>query len=128
MVARGREPRWWVSFRWLMVVLLLISAALQLNDPDPLRWIAIYLGAALVTLVSEGRRHSALLCAAVAAVALVWAAILAPSVVGQVSIGQLFEPMEARGGAVERGRELGGLLIVAAWTAVLAWRSKRRIR
>jgi len=108
-----------------MVALLVTSAALQLNDPDPIRWIAIYMGAALATLAPPGRRSSAFLCGGVAVAALVGAGFLAPTVLGQVTIGQLFEPMEARGGAVERGRELGGLLIVAVWTAVLAWRARR---
>jgi hypothetical protein len=52
--------------------------------------------------------------------ALAWAATLAPRVVGRVSVGDLFESYAIKSEPVEEGREMGGLLIVAVWMAVLA--------
>jgi hypothetical protein len=41
-------------------------------------------------------------------------------VVGRVSVGELFRSYRMTGEAVEEAREMGGLLIVAAWRSVLA--------
>jgi hypothetical protein len=51
--------------------------------------------------------------------ALVWAGTLAPGVVGRVSLGELLQSYGMLSTAVEEGREMGGLLIVAAWMGVL---------
>jgi hypothetical protein len=48
--------------------------------------------------------------------------------VGQVSIGELFESYAMKSAPVEEAREMGGLLIVAAWMAVLALRGARPVR
>ena len=45
---------------------------------------------------------------------------LAPGVVGRVSPAELFQSYTMTSEAVEEGREMGGLLIVAAWMGVLA--------
>lgn len=44
--------------RILLALLFLYAAALQLNDPDPLYWIAVYLGTALVPIAQSFGRHS----------------------------------------------------------------------
>lgn len=106
----------------LFAVLFLLSAALQYNDPDPVRWAAVYLAAAIVCVLrSIANRRAWMAATVVAIVCLVWALILLPSVVGQVSLGDLFEEMEPNGGPIESGRELGGLLIIGAWMTVLAF-------
>ena len=48
--------------------------------------------------------------------------------VGRVSIGELFESYAMKSEPVEEAREMGGLLIVAAWMAVLALRGIRPAR
>lgn len=109
----------------LMVCLFLFAAGVQHNDPDSLRWIAIYLAAALVGCWVFIDRVRWPVPALVAAVALAWAASLAPGVAGRV--GDLFAEWEMANPAVEVTREVGGLLIVAAWMAVVAaWAYRRR--
>jgi hypothetical protein len=49
-------------------------------------------------------------------------------VVGKVSIGELFESYAMKSEPVEEAREMGGLLIVAAWMAVLALRGTPAVR
>ncbi len=45
-----------VILRYVVVALLLITAALQFNDPDPLFWLFLYVGAAVVIgLAAHGR-------------------------------------------------------------------------
>ena len=103
-----------------MAVLFLIAAALQYNDPDPLRWMAIYGLAALACLLALAGRLPRLAPALIGLATLAWAATLAPGVVGRVSIGELFESYAMKSEPVEEAREMGGLLVVTAWMAVLA--------
>jgi hypothetical protein len=76
----------------VMAVLFAFAAAVQDNDPDPLRWMAMYgLGMLACGLALAGRLPR-LLPALAGLGALVWAATLAPGVVGRVSVGELFSP------------------------------------
>ena len=59
--------------------------------------------------------------------ALVWAGTLAPGVVGRVSVRELFQSSGMLSATVEEAREMGGLLIVAVWMAVLALVGSRRL-
>lgn len=105
----------------LATLVFLLFAAVQYNDPDPVRWMAIYLAAALSCALEAMGRLRWPLPALAAAAALVWAGIWAPRVVGQVSWGHAFRSSGMSGDIKEEeARELGGLLIVAAWCAQLA--------
>jgi Transmembrane family 220, helix len=108
-----------------MMVLFLFSVAVQYNDPDPLRWMAIY-GAAAVACVSALRNslHPAV-SATIGVVALAWTVTLAPGVWGQVGFSELFQEFEMASPLIEEAREMGGLLIVAAWMAVLSLVTKK---
>ena len=104
----------------LMVILFLFAVAVQYNDPDPLRWMAIYGLAALACLLSLGGRLSRLVPILIGLAALAWAVTIAPGVVGRVSVGELFQSYTMLSDTVEEAREMGGLLIVAVWMGVLA--------
>lgn len=111
------------------VALFLVAAALQWNDPDPLPWIAIYAAAAAACALWRRWRHAGWWAAAVATASIAWAAAIAASMPAWVAPAQLFEPMERYGGAVEMGREIVGLGIVALWmTALVATARPRRPR
>jgi len=104
----------------LMAILFLFAVAVQYNDPDPLRWMAIYgLSALACVLALAGRllRPAPIL---IGVAALAWAATIAPGVVGGVSVGDLFESYAMKSEPVEEAREMGGLLIVTVWMGVLA--------
>ena len=102
----------------VMAVLFLISAVLQFNDPDPLRWAAIY-GAAGFACLAAGRfRYSWPLPAGVGVAAMVWAAWLSP-ILTQVRFRDLARAMHAGSPSIELGREFLGLLIVHVWMAFL---------
>ena len=102
-----------------MAALFAFAAAVQYNDPDPLRWMAIYGLAMLACGLALAGRLSWLPPALLGLIALVWAGTLAPGVVGRVSLGELFQSYGMLTPAVEGGREMGGLLIVAVWMGVL---------
>ena len=108
-----------------MAVLFLICAAIQFNDPDPLRWAAIY-GAAGFACLAAGRfRYSWPLPSGVGLLALVWAAWLSP-ILPQVRLRDLGRTMHAETPSIELGRELLGLVIVLGWMVVLVVDSRRK--
>jgi hypothetical protein len=110
-----------------IAALFALAAALQFNDPDPTRWIFIYLAAALASALWGRLPWSWMLAALVGLTALVWAAWIGFAMSEWVRPDVMFEPMQSRGGAVEQSRELYGLGIIAAWMAWLAV-SGRRLR
>jgi Transmembrane family 220, helix len=108
-----------------MLLLFTFAALLQLNDPDPVRWFAVYALAAAACLLSLLGRSRWALPALLWAAALAWAATIAPRVVGRVPFGDMFSAWEMHNAGIEESREMYGLLIVAAWMAVLALRARR---
>lgn len=126
MAAEGASTRLWRVADAVMALVFLFSAVVQVNDPDPVRWIAIY-GLATVASVSSwlGRVRS-WLPALVALLALAWAVSIAPRVVGRVPFGDMFGAFEMRDTGVEESREMYGLLLVAGWMAVVAMRAPKR--
>jgi hypothetical protein len=110
----------------VMAALFVFAAAVQYNDPDPLRWMAIYLAAAAACVLAVLRRLPRWLPIVVGLAALAWAATLSPHVLGRVGMGELVQAWEMKDVRVEEGREMYGLLIVAGWMAVLALAGWRR--
>ncbi|MFN2566831.1 MAG: transmembrane 220 family protein [Gemmatimonadaceae bacterium] len=119
------DSRAWRAADAVMLVLFTLGAVVQVNDPDPARWIAVYALAAVACLLALLRRLHWTLPALLSAVALAWGATLAPRVVGRVPFGEMFGAFEMRSVGVEESREMYGLLIIAAWMAVLALRARR---
>ena len=112
----------------VMAALFLFGAAVQFNDPDPLRWAAIYLAAAVASILAALGRRPRILPLAVLLVAAGWAVALAPGVVGHVPFFAMFGDWEMRDRGVEESREMYGLLIIGAWMAVLTVLGFRRVR
>lgn len=112
--------------RWLLAALLLVAALVQFNDPDPWGWVLLYTAAAVLLARAALGRPSRGISLGLAVVAIAWALWLAPSVLGQVAPGDLFTTREMTGDAVERGREMAGLLLVAAALLGLAGGWPRR--
>lgn len=103
----------------VVAVVFLVSAAIQWNDPDPLPWIAVYGGAAAASIAVGRFRGARVLPALVGLVALVWAGTMAGRVFADLAFADLFKSMKAETPSIEHSRELLGLLIIAAWMAVL---------
>lgn len=123
-----KQPRGARAFNFcngLMLAMFLFSVAVQYNDPDPLVWMTVYGLAALACVLAWRRPAVAMAPAALGAACLFWVATLAPQVLGRVGFGELFAAWEMQDTRVEVGRELGGLLIVTIWMAVLFYRARR---
>lgn len=123
--ASGRAMRF---ANGMMLLAFAFSMVVQVNDPDPWSWMAIYGAAAIVCGFALIRRASSRIAAAVAVTALAWAATIAPRVIGQVPFTSMFEEFEMKDLGVEQSREMYGLLIVAAWMLTVAFASRRALR
>jgi hypothetical protein len=129
-VAAAPAPRplapWLVGVNLGLAALCVVAAGLQLNDPDPLRWIAFYLAAAAAGIaalhVAGGWRAAAVVALAAAA----WSAVLWWGVVDAVDTTDLWRRMDEKGGRVEEYREALGLTLVAAWLGAAALLGRRR--
>ena len=110
--------RWWTLANGTMLLMFLFSAAVQLNDPDPLVWMGIYGAAAVVCGLEIRRRAPFWAPVAVAVIALAWAGSLYYSA-NDVPVSSLFAQWEMRDLQIEEAREMYGLTIVAIWMIVI---------
>lgn len=104
-----------------MALLFLFAVVVQYNDPDPLRWMAIY-AVATVSCVAAAAQHrwSALIAAPTALIAAAWALVWRASMQGDMAPwSTLFEQFEMKDARVEETREVLGLVIVAVWCATI---------
>lgn len=100
-------------------LLFAVCAAVQYNDPDAAVWLLAYLAACSVSLLGALGRAPRMASFALAALYLLWAVSLVPSILRS---GEL---------TAEQGREAGGLLLACAWMlvtglAVAAAKAERR--
>ena len=111
---------WFKAVTWGMAALLFVCVALQYNDPDPVIWMAIYGAGAVASVLLPIKRPVAALAGVIGLVALVWAISLIHSIWGLIELSDLTNKMSEKGGAVEVGREAGGLVIEGVWLIVAA--------
>jgi hypothetical protein len=120
------------AVNWAMAALFGLAAALQYNDPDPLRWVGIYAAAMLVAIYAATRGVVPPIAPlVVAGVALIWGLIWSTGIANPGTYARMFDRWEMRNVGVEEARETSGLLIVTAWMAVLAlhgWSQRRAMR
>ena len=113
-----------------MTMLFALAVAVQVNDPDPGRWMMIYGVAGVLSAWVVARGAAPLLPAVIVGlVALVMALAVGRGVVGRVAFSEMFQSWEMESSTIEAAREATGLLIVAAWMTVLsvqAWLVRRR--
>jgi len=115
-------------FNLVFILLFLVSAGLQYNDPDPLVWIAIYLYGALACFLSITGRYNLYLYTAGMCVYLSYAAYLFFCEDGVLSwmtkygAESIVQSMEATKPWIEITREFFGLLILIIVTSANAVR------
>jgi len=108
----------------VLAALFLVSALLQFNDPDSLRWFAMYVAAAAACVVAWRVRGGWWAPAAIGLVAVAWAVALSP-ILPDLRFDDLAREMKAANPRIELSRELLGLLIIATWMIVLVVVSRR---
>lgn len=105
---------------WLMCALFLLSVLVQWNDPDPVRWVAIYGAALAICLVVAFRgRIPAAAPLLVMVVAVVWSLATMGGGPAANAYSHMFDAWEMKSMPVEEAREAAGLLIVSAWMLVV---------
>lgn len=119
-------PTWFRFASYVMAALLAVCVALQVNDPDPLRWVLMYGAAMIAAALLPAKKRLVPVGYLVGAIALVWAAYLLYAVWGRMEVGDLASKMSEKGGAVEEGRESGGLAIAGAWLVFASAFRQRR--
>ncbi|HJU75515.1 MAG TPA: transmembrane 220 family protein [Gemmatimonadaceae bacterium] len=117
--------RMWVAADTLFLLLFALSVVVQWNDPDPFVWMAIYGAAAVACALSLARKLPRWLPMLIALIAILWSLTFVPRVLGKVPFLDMFQTWEMNDIGIEESREMYGLLIVAAWMLVLAWRQRR---
>ena len=119
--------RGWTIANAIMLLAFILLVIVQFNDPDPVLWAAIYAAAAVACGLELRRRTPLALPAGIALVAVVWAATLAPRVIGKVNFMSMFAEFEMANTGVEESREMYGLLLIALWMIAVAtavWRRR----
>ena len=115
----------WKITNLVLALLFSFAVVVQVNDPDPISWMAIYAAAAVVCFLELRNGSRWWSPAIVGIIAVIWAATIAPRVIGSVPFGEMFGEFEMKNEGVEESREMYGLLIVAAWMFAVAARSAR---
>ena len=111
-----------------MALLFLFGAMVQFNDPDPLRWVAIYVAAAVTSALAAAKRVPRWLPIVIGGIALLWAVTLAPRAFPNVRILEMFAAWEMANERIEEAREMYGLLLIAIYMAVTAVVERRGAR
>lgn len=113
----------YLTLNSLFLVAYLLSALVQYNDPDPWGWIAIYLAAAAMCIAWFRRRLPRWAPTLLLVASLLWIGSLLPAL-GRASLDDIFASVSMQTRAVEEAREIGGLALVAIWSAVLMHRRR----
>ncbi|SVE30375.1 uncharacterized protein METZ01_LOCUS483229 [marine metagenome] len=104
-----------------------LSAILQYNDPDPLVWGVSYGIVAFFALAHHLKMNiDWKFYGLFTGFTLVWGILLGLTLDGTVTFFDLFEEFQMKDPTVEIGREIGGLILMSLWTAVLTVTQYRR--
>ena len=85
----------------------------------------MYLAAAAMCAAQYRQQPPRWLPRAMLLISVVWIIILLPSIVGKVSLAEIFASIRMQTKAVEEAREIGGLFLVGVWAAVLTYRQRQ---
>lgn len=106
----------------------LFAVAVQYNDPDPLRWMAMYAAGLVTCVLWEVVRLRRIAAVLVGSAALVWGVWTALGMQLTAPVGEALTDWHMHAGGSEELRESLGLFLVAGWMAVLAIRPVRKSR
>lgn len=112
-----------------LAVLFVLFAIVQLNDPDPLHWVFIYLAVATICALAFFQKYFPKICFALAAVFLAYSVWFVPGVqawLGQENHAQLFDNVaKMEHPFIEESREFLGLWVAAAVLLFYGYRGRR---
>jgi hypothetical protein len=103
----------------IFLLVFMLCAAVQYNDPDLLYWLLVYLAAAILCVRQLFKPVPVAYSAALLLISLAWIALLLPGVMQAASWSEIFDSISMKTRQVEEAREIGGLLLIAVWSSVL---------
>ena len=106
------------------LLIYLLCAAVQYNDPDALLWTALYLAAAGMCAIQFHENPPRWLPQSLLLMSVAGTIALLPNIVGQVSLREIFASISMQTQAVEEAREIGGLFLIGLWAGVLSYRQR----
>lgn len=118
-------------FNFIMGGLFVMFALLQINDPDPLLWICIYLAAGFVAVQNGRGKHMPLANWTLLLFCLAYALLLFVGKDGVYSwfnehqAENLVQSMKATKPWIEQTREFGGLLIILVTVCLQLFRTQK---
>lgn len=105
-------------------LLFAFGAFVQWNDPDPLRWMAVYTAAAALSAAAVQGRMFVAPTALLLVVSVVWGVLWAPAFrYSSLAALQSFDMSNLQ---EEEVREAWGLVLLATWSAVLLFFALRQ--
>ena len=111
-----------------MAGLFSLSALVQLNDPDPLAWIAVYVTCTISCLLVFTPFQSMWIPLIICGWCLLWAGSLISGIYTEfttINWSEMIGSIEMKSMESEIVREIGGLLIAAIWMLILAMNFRR---
>ena len=103
-------------------VAFLASAWVQTNDPDPMRWVAVYLFAATLALWPGEQRPVRVVAGLLGVAAAVWCVFVLPEASRVTRPGEIVRAMSPDRPQTEAAREVGGLLLILVFALQRAFR------
>ncbi len=110
--------------RSILAAVFVLFAVVQWNDPDPLAWIALYLGTAVLLVVSIWKKLPKWIYFSALSIVVIWTLALLPDFIHWIQIGMpnITSEMKTEEPHIEFTREFLGLFIVGITIAFLAKR------
>lgn len=123
----------WKTLNFLMAIFFAAGVAIQYGNPISIPGMAIYGAAGLACVLAIRDTNLESLPPMVGSIALAWALTLAPQVLGNVSLREIFTVSSCatviEDDSFYAGRRMVGLLIVVFWMAGVSavfWRQERQ--
>lgn len=100
-------------FKLVLSVLFVLFAVVQLNDPDPWGWVALYIFVAILCGLAAFNKNNTYALLAGLGIIFIWMMTLIPDFINWVNMGMptITGSMKAESPHVELTREFLGLLI-----------------
>lgn len=112
-----------------MVILFLIAAALQFNDPDPIVWISVYGAASLITFLFLLQKINWYVIATASVFSLVASIFIGVDAMQEAGlITSSLDSFKMHNMAEEKAREAIGLIIIAIWMLIMTLRMEKKMR
>ena len=112
---------------YFVALLFIFAAAVQYNDPDSIRWIALYTSAALACIYWLFGSYQRWVCGVVLLICVIWLiTIIVDLKTLSLNLADLVSSLEMKNETIEQYREIGGLILIAIWMSILFFKNESK--